>query len=761
MNRDTCCVAVCIAALVVAMSMPAVGNQSQEGYTFTLDGKPIHPYVMSLNGTPDDPQPGDVIRIDYTFLTLGAPGTYHFKTTAHEDGRLLLREGLDTERVVAATVSWSFGELGPTGRMTAGGLRREVSNPLLQLSDEEMKGLWGVRLDHWDEEVARSIERADLDRLCVTITMQAADFPPGKFPELPAELRYLCIEGEGGGFQDYSSLRALQNLAFFRLDSVGSVPFDVGLISSSGIRCLCLQDARLDNTEAMASLGALRHLDLSMCDSLYDISMVPKLDSLKRLTVAWTRVRDLSPLTRCDALTWVDAHSSWACKLPTGELPALRELDVMSTLLTADEVAAFSEANPRCRVLHRWDEALYGALEGTTRIRVRSGGTGIQNVDEQQTLLEEANAAKVREVIGNIRVMERPGAMCACHGNPTFEFYRGDELTASLSFHHGKNLRWPGGWPGDGGLTAGSADYLCRWLADHGLEGPQNERKQYGRKATQMWSGWRQYWDLLPPQVRELMQDDASRDEVLQALARSVPDPVARAQLCFRLLGIRRRGWEVGELAANLVVATLLRLDEADVNAAVEMVGDDLESLNGVAIWLFSVGRGELMGDATPKRVLLRVVREALAGPSPRNRRETIAALGRMGTDAAIQALRGVMDKPPEYPPKRQLRPEVIEAIEKALDRPAMVGSYAPLAGNIYIPWAPELPGGATEQACAALLLAKLGDRDSLPAIRALKSNLEKSSGRKSAPFGPAPQTVEWWDKRTLEQAVELLEALE
>src|ERR1041384_3293668 len=32
-------------------------------YTFTLEGKPVQPVVLSLDGRPEDPRPGDVIRL--------------------------------------------------------------------------------------------------------------------------------------------------------------------------------------------------------------------------------------------------------------------------------------------------------------------------------------------------------------------------------------------------------------------------------------------------------------------------------------------------------------------------------------------------------------------------------------------------------------------------------------------------------------------------------------------------------------------------
>lgn len=62
---------------------------------------------------------------------------------------------------------------------------------------------------------------------------------------------------------------------------------------------------------------------------------------------------------------------------------------------------------------------------------------------------------------------------CGCFGYPTFEFYEGEALLASLSLHHAKSVRWRKGcWPGDGMLVAEGASFLVNWLADKGVKVP-------------------------------------------------------------------------------------------------------------------------------------------------------------------------------------------------------------------------------------------------------------------------------------------------
>jgi len=65
-----------------------------------------------------------------------------------------------------------------------------------------------------------------------------------------------------------------------------------------------------------------------------------------------------------------------------------------------------------------------------------------------------------------------------CCGDPSFEFYRGDELVVTIGFHHGQSLRWPGGWPADGMMTPACASFVNDWLADHGVTAPRDEAQK-------------------------------------------------------------------------------------------------------------------------------------------------------------------------------------------------------------------------------------------------------------------------------------------
>ncbi len=125
---------------------------------------------------------------------------------------------------------------------------------------------------------------------------------------------------------------------------------------------------------------------------------------------------------------------------------------------------------------------LKGALAGIDRLRIRSGGTCHRRIDEEKTLAEVTDPAEIRGFIEGIELKKHwligLTTVCMCCGDPSFEFYRGGKLAVTVSFHHGKRLRWREGWDGDADLTQRSADLLVQWLARRGVTGPRDEREE-------------------------------------------------------------------------------------------------------------------------------------------------------------------------------------------------------------------------------------------------------------------------------------------
>lgn len=117
------------------------------------------------------------------------------------------------------------------------------------------------------------------------------------------------------------------------------------------------------------------------------------------------------------------------------------------------------------------EKSLRKQLVEIDRVRVRSGGTCHRDPDAEQTLAEERNSDQIRRLIDSIRIVPNQGGLtCMCCGNPSLEFYRGEELVVTLGYHHGKNLRWRDHWNGDAVLTQESRDWINAWLKERGVQ---------------------------------------------------------------------------------------------------------------------------------------------------------------------------------------------------------------------------------------------------------------------------------------------------
>jgi hypothetical protein len=676
---------------------------ARKRYSFAIDGEPCdysQLYSFSLDGARGRPAPGDVVHIDSLAVVLGPEGTYNFKTTPEEDGRLLLVAEDGSETVVGAAVGWTYKDD-----------KRVVFNPLAKLTPGEVRRLRGVRLDGWPEGTAEKLEHIDPAGCCVTITDNAAQGELKTLPRLPPGLRYLSIdESSSEGMEDYSALAGQRELRFFRLDAGWSGAFDLALIAQNRrLRYLDLRMQDLANTEALSSLVELRGLNVSWCDDLTDISFARGMKALRRLAIQESGVTDLSPLGGLEHLEEINADKAPVGKLPAVPLPALRNLGVMSTKLSDEAVATFAASHPKCKIRHGWERMLHSALAEVTRIRVRSGGTCHHDPAREKTLFEVKEAEKVRQVVDGIRVDESgSGFHCMCCGEPSFEFYAGERLVATLGFHHGRSLRWPGGWPGDGLLTDESAGFICEWLADHGITGPNEERESEKRSAAALRRRWKRYWSIIPKPMQKSVYAAKSAEERVAAFEQGVPDPVARAELYLRLFGCDELSWNIYVGLDELLPETLLPgVAKADMAAAFRNVLADPAGANGAARWIFSERKWGETEPAVLQEVLPALAERAMAHPRRVSRRRTIASLGAIKGQSAIRVLRRVL--------AGEIKVRVLNDEDK--DEPGGMVSFGPGDGDV--------PEKCSDRAHAALVLAELGDRESLPAIRRLAGEAE------------------------------------
>src|SRR4051812_33106341 len=94
--------------------------------------------------------------------------------------------------------------------------------------------------------------------------------------------------------------------------------------------------------------------------------------------------------------------------------------------LVGTMACAFSEDN---KLRDDWETKLQQAVAGTTRVRVRSGGTCHRDLLREKTLVDESDAAAIKELIGTLKIDAKgSGFHCMCCGNPSLEFYAGDKL---------------------------------------------------------------------------------------------------------------------------------------------------------------------------------------------------------------------------------------------------------------------------------------------------------------------------------------------
>ena len=519
MRPATLLVLVALGLITLPTSRAAEAN----GYSFTLDGSPIQPQILSLCGTPDRPQAGDLVRIDDLLPVLGPPDVYQFRRTPAHDGRLL-RVGKDGRtEVVGAKVTWTYQDD-----------KKVITNPLSRLAADELPKLRGVRLDEWDDQI-RAIGPPARSPSGVRRPDGQHSPPAGRHPAAVA--RRPRLPGGGGALQ-FRHPRLLASAA------AESPPLPRGAehdwpggqqrpeASCTIARYLDLRGSRLRNAEALAPLKELRYLDLGYTRGVTAVSFAAGMGSLVHLDLQRTAVADLAPLAGLKSLAEINANRAPVRSLPKQPLPGLRQLQVMSTALSDEGVTAFSARHPGCQVVFRWEQALRQQLQGVTRVRVRTGGTCHRDPRTEKTLFEEKNEAAVRKLIRGICVDEAAREFhCMCRGNPSIEFYQGNELKVTLGFHHGRSVRWPNVWPGTALSRKPAPELLCQWLAEHGFRGPLEERQKQKKQDLAMRRRVARYDALIPAPVLKDLKAAKSAEEAVKAFRDGTADERARAAL--------------------------------------------------------------------------------------------------------------------------------------------------------------------------------------------------------------------------------------
>ncbi len=554
--------------------------QASTEFELTVDGKPWTPYWISPNGT-RTPSEGDLLSGPKDcWFPLGQDRSLRLRTSSEEgDGRVFLDRDGRPSTTIGAQVSWT--------RNDEGGV--VFRNPLAKMSDEEVRGLRAVALQFWSPEVLKDLRRLDGSRLAVNLHLMAPIRAKAPFPEMPQGLKYLRVWDGNRHLEEFEALRALHELRVLDLDV--SVPFDVRLLADlKKLEWLSLGMLEMTNLDALGGLRALKVLRLDWRENVADLSFAKDLEALEEIQLSQTSVSDLSPLGGLRRLRVIRANGSKVKVLPRGELPALRELAVMSTAVAEEDIMAFAKAHPACHISHRWNTALHAALEDVTRFRIREGGLCHRRGGEK-VLFETKDPAIIRKFAALLDVdEEKSGDQCMCCGEPSMEFYRGSELKIEIGFHHGSALRW-NGWPGDGRLRPEAADALIRLMAAHGATGPQKAEEAAVEQAKAQERKLQRALAGMTPEVVAAYRK--GKDEFKAALEKAMQDPAARAEALLRMLGTSTDSWWTQEWIEQVAEALLTELDEKSLKAVVEsaLLGTDRVLRRGAGrFWIVGDG---------------------------------------------------------------------------------------------------------------------------------------------------------------------------
>ncbi len=377
------------------------------------------------------------------------------------------------------------------------------------------------------------------------------------------------------------------------------------------------------------------------------------------------------------------------------------------------------------RLFDSWTGSLRKAAQGTTRLRIRSGGTCHRQIDEEMTLVEITNRQDIERFLEIADIDRwRSGGVCLCCGNPTFEFYAGDRLLAMISFHHGKRLRWAEGrWNGDGQLTTRSRDSLLSWLSEHGVDGPRQAREQTQRYRAEERRAEDRYaelvgrrtlaaaaaasrnaWESSSPREETRLRAEKQLKAAAEVFQKYEKDTRTSIERYLRYLGVKSdEAWDTyWENEAVIALRLLPRFKGLELAEAALAVMQDEEGMRGAARWFVGESGWRNLDGSDRERILPPLVQRALQHPDSGTRKIAMVVLSEMDYTRAAESLRGVLSQPadPKWSPPK-MKPRYGRKIDVPADKPV---------------YADE----CSDAVWAAFCLAKMGSRESLPAIQEL-----------------------------------------
>lgn len=693
----------CIYSLVfLLLSLGAVRADTIGDYTFELDGAPLDPGLMTTEG--ENPVSGDAVYVEGFYMRLDEPGTYSFTL---KDGKLQRKFADGRSVIVACAVAEAREEEkeneGVDTRLKA---KPPILNPLATMDDATLKSLRGVRLDAWPDGIEKQLTKLDLEKVCLYLNRGALGQFGDKMPPIPTEVRMLILDSGGTwSCDDTSAFATLKKLRFLDLNDTMPERFDFALLKGMPLEYLSVPSSRdAANVDAIASLDHLKTLVVNSCNYLGDGKWIGRLGNLRQLYAGYLRSYgdtpttplDLSFLPELKKLTAFHVQNSQVKNLPSVTLPALKRASLILCSAPPETIEAFSKANPQAQVRKSMNAELAARVKDADKVRARSGGVCHRRTEQERTIHESRDLAEIKELAQHFGVEEsESGGHCMCCGDPTFEFYKGDQLVAMIAFHHGRSVRWSGGtWPGDGMLTSTSANYLIDWLAKHGYTGPQEEALRARRQALAAKRRRDRYNAILPPAVSEGMKDANSMEEAVIVFEKNAPDVQARATLYLKLYGCDDGTWALSSGWDGPLEETLLPgLPKEVLHQAIKSAPERSEESLGAIRWVFGKGQTEDWQD--DPATLERLAKFALTHPREDNRWRTLAILRDLKSPKAVELLRSVL--------KDGTQPRTLSQDE----------TYEPGGQRVFHPNAISLPEGTSDKTAAALCLKVLQDEES------------------------------------------------
>ena len=707
--------------LVLALALSvcsAEAETSKGGYRFTFNNKPVDPYLMTVNGP--EPTPGDVVCLEDFYFCLDEAGDYNL--TESFDCLIRKMPG-GVERRIACKIS---APADPNGDPSARLFRRKKPGQDVYsgFTADELKDLRGIRIADWSPTLEKWLGSFDLSRVCLLLESPALDGrDKPAIPLLPTTVRHLVFDTGGSwNCEDFKPLARLKDLRFLDLHDSMPAKVDLGLLAQLPLEFLSLPSyAPLEHVEALANMKSLRTLAANGCKQLGDGRILSGNTELRQFFARHVTGDPEHPVVPLDLksfaglkhLAVLEVAASSVGTLPDQTMPALKSADLLLADAPKEIISAFVKANSQAVIHHSMNAELRTALTKVDRLRVRTGGVCHRREEKEKTIVEIKDAPSIAEVVDHFQINEDDsGDHCMCCGNPTFELYEGEKLVATIGFHHGRSIRWwDGNWPGDGVLTARSSEFLIRWLAEEGCDGPRQEWLEQKRQEAAAKRRWQRYEALLPRDVTTAIKGAKTWDEIAHIVDQSKPAGIDGATLLLKLLGCDFELWNHYSGLDQALTETLLPAVPQDVLVkAILQCRPDTEEALGAVRWLF--GEGKVVDWKDQVKGIEPLAKFALKHPQQSNRWRCIAILRDMGTPC-VPLLREVMragTHPTELP-------------KDELDEAGGMVTFHP--GSI------DLPEGSTDQQAAALCLQILNDQESMDEVARIRSQLSAEAAAK------------------------------